>query len=288
MKNVKSYDKSLFPFESKWMDIDGNTIHYIDEGTGKILMFSHAVVGSSFMYREFIRELRGSFRIVIMDFPGFGLSRQADSYQFTFVEQAKIFQKFINRLQLREITLVGHDSPSGLLAAAWQPELFEAFVLTDTQIFPSDEYKRIHKLVNMAGSRFFLSFNAATNFLTWGTMKFGMPTKKFSKLEKKQYYQMSKGKVRRQAPGKILKSIRTERNAMAEIKTAFETVFKKKQVLMIFGENDPVNQLGIPVRMQEMLPNSELHLIGHEKHFPHEGQGKLMSLIIYKWMATHP
>lgn len=236
------------------------------------------------MYREFVKELRSSYRVVILDFPGFGLSQESPVYKFSFVEQAKIFLRLVEKLQLKDITLIGHDSPSGLLAATWKPELFRAFVLTDTQIFPSDEYKRIHKFVNMAGGNFFQSINTATNFLIWGTMKFGMPTKKFTKAEKQEYYRMSQGKTRRQAPGKILRSIRTERAAMILIKTAFETVHNTKQVLMIYGAKDPVNQLGIPERMKKMFPNSELHLIEKEKHFPHEGQAKLMSLIIFKWM----
>jgi haloalkane dehalogenase len=284
MDSLKSYNKSLYPFESKWMEIDGNRIHYIDEGDGQPIVFSHAVIGSSFMYREFVKELRGDYRVIIMDFPGFGLSQQSADYEFTFVQQARVFQRFIDRLQLSEIILVGHDSPSGLLVAVWKPDLFKGFILTDTQIFPSDEYKRIHKLLNMAGGRFFSGFNTATNFLTWGTMRFGMPTKKFTKAEKQEYYKMSKGKVRRQAPGKILKSIRTEREAMVQLRTAFETSLSQKPVLMIYGVNDPVNRLGIPERMKKMLPNSELHLIEGEKHFPHEGQAKLMSLIMYKWL----
>lgn len=284
MEVMNSYNSTLYPFESKWMEIEGNTIHYIDEGSGQVILFSHSVVGSSFMYREFVKELRGSFRIIIMDFPGFGLSQHSPEYQFTFVEQAKLFQEFIQRLHLVDITLVGHDSPSGLLVAAWQPQLFRGFILTDTQIYPTEEYKKIHQLVNIAGGRFFQAFNAATNFLTWGTLKFGMPTKKFTRDEKTEYYKTSIGRIRRHAPGKILKSIRTERDAMLEVKYAFETIHTQKPILMIFGEKDPVNQLGIPRRMQKKLLQSELHLIGKEKHFPHEGQAKLMSLIIFKWM----
>ena len=284
MHTLPSFNKELFPFESKWMNINGNPVHYIDEGEGDIILFSHAVIGASFMYREFVKQLRTHFRVIIMDFPGFGLSGYTPAYQFTFVSQAKILQQFIERLQLEDITLVGHDSPSGLLVAAWQPELFKAFILTDTQIFPSDEYKRIHKLVNMAGGNFFQGFNRLTNFLTWGSMKFGMPTKKFTRAERKEYYKMSKGKIRRTAPGKILRSIRTERDAMVQVKTAFETNLNTKPVLMIYGEKDPVNKLGIPGRMKKMLPHSTLHLVPKEKHFPHEGRAVLMSLLIYRWM----
>jgi haloalkane dehalogenase len=286
MESSELFNPALYPFQSMWMEVHGNTIHYIDEGSGPTILFSHAVVGSSFMYREFVKELRSDFRVIIMDYPGFGLSQQATDYEFTFVKQAEILQIFIQRLGLTNITLVGHDSPSGLLVAAWKPALFKAFILTDTQIYPTDEYQRIHKLLNMVGGKFFQAFNSVTNFLTWGTLRFGMPTKKFTKSEKKEYYKTTVGKVRRQAAGKILKSLRTERGAMLEIKNSFETINSSKPVLMIYGEKDPVNQLDIPQRMQKHFANSELHIIAREKHFPHEGQAKLMSLIVYRWLKN--
>jgi haloalkane dehalogenase len=270
MDTLKPYNKNLYPFNSRWTTIDGCLIHYIDEGKGDVLLINHAVVGASFMYREMIKELRMNFRVVIMEFPGFGLSRQSPTYEFSFVSQARVLQKFIQQLGLRNIILIGHDSPSGLLVSAWQPELFKAFVLTDTQIFPTDEYDKIHKLVNMAGGSFFQRFNTLTNFLTWGTMRFGMPTKRFTKAERSEYYKITRGKERRQAAGKILKSLRTERAAMMEIKNAFENTHREKNVLLIFGSKDPLNELGIPTRMQNMFPNSELHFIEKEKHFPHE------------------
>ena len=31
-------NKQLFPFESKWIQINGNAQHYIDEGNGDILL----------------------------------------------------------------------------------------------------------------------------------------------------------------------------------------------------------------------------------------------------------
>lgn len=35
-------DDELFPFESRFVEIDGNTVHYIDEGAGPTLLFCTA------------------------------------------------------------------------------------------------------------------------------------------------------------------------------------------------------------------------------------------------------
>src|SRR5947209_12511840 len=57
-------DEHLYPFQSRFVEIDGNRIHYIDEGTGPILLFLHPGIGWSFMYRDIIKELRSRFRSI--------------------------------------------------------------------------------------------------------------------------------------------------------------------------------------------------------------------------------
>src|SRR2546421_8574378 len=76
-------DEQLYPFQSHFVEIDGNRIHYIDEGTGPTLLFLHPGVGWSFIYRDIIKELRGHFRCVALDLPGFGLSSATPGYVHT-------------------------------------------------------------------------------------------------------------------------------------------------------------------------------------------------------------
>jgi haloalkane dehalogenase len=67
-------DARLYPFESRYVEIEGSRVHFVDEGTGPTLLFLHAAPAWSFIYRNFIVELRGRFRCVALDYPGFGLS----------------------------------------------------------------------------------------------------------------------------------------------------------------------------------------------------------------------
>lgn len=34
-------DDELFPFESRFVDVDGHNVHYVDEGSGPALLFLH-------------------------------------------------------------------------------------------------------------------------------------------------------------------------------------------------------------------------------------------------------
>ena len=55
-------------------------IHYVDEGTCDALLLLHGNPSWSFLYRKIIAALRGDFRCVALDFPGYGLSDAAPDY----------------------------------------------------------------------------------------------------------------------------------------------------------------------------------------------------------------
>jgi pimeloyl-ACP methyl ester carboxylesterase len=76
-------NKTLYPFESRWITMDGNAIHYIDEGSGEILFFVHGTPEWSFGYRDLIRELRNSYRCIAIDLLGFGLSDKPADADYT-------------------------------------------------------------------------------------------------------------------------------------------------------------------------------------------------------------
>ena len=67
----------LYPFEDRWAEIDGNLVHYVDEGDGPPLLLLNGNPSWSFGWRDVILGLRDTFRCVAPDYPGFGLSRAA-------------------------------------------------------------------------------------------------------------------------------------------------------------------------------------------------------------------
>src|SRR6266571_498398 len=97
-------DEQLYPFQSRFVEIDGNRIHYIDEGSGPLLLFLHPGLGWSFTYRNVIKELRSRFRCVALDLPGFGLSQAGAGYQHTLTKDSLLLERFIQELGLVDIT----------------------------------------------------------------------------------------------------------------------------------------------------------------------------------------
>ncbi len=266
--------------------IHTHQIHYVDEGQGQVLLFSHAPLGSSFMFRRFIRLLSRSYRCIALDYPGFGLSSDQPDQAYSIVTQSEVLDQFIQHLHLKDVIALGHDTggPSLFKVAVDHPDWFKGLILTDTLIFPTTDYPKIHTMLKIVGSSFLQTVNAWTNFLVRLTFSKGVVTRKLLKEEIAQYRTLFNTGAKRRRITQLLYSLRQEAACMRHIQHGFEQQLRDKPALLIYGEDDPVAQLGVPDRIHAMLPNSDLYFIKKEGHFPHEGQPENMTEIIDQWV----
>ena len=131
----------LFPFQSRYADVDGAKVHYVDEGDGPVLLLMHGNPTYSFLYRQLITGLRDRFRCIAMDYPGFGLSTAPRGYRFTPAEHADVVEKVVRRLDLTAITMMVQDwgGPIGFAVATRNPDRFSAFVIGNTWAWPKSD-----------------------------------------------------------------------------------------------------------------------------------------------------
>lgn len=104
---------AAFPFESKFVEVEGSTMHYVEEGDGDPILFLHGQPTSSYLWRNIIPHLTASGRCIAPDLIGFGKSDKPD-LEYRFFDHATYIEGFIAALDLKNITLVVHDWGSGL------------------------------------------------------------------------------------------------------------------------------------------------------------------------------
>jgi len=133
--------ETLYPFESRFAQIEGARLHYVDEGSGPALLLLHGNPTWSFLYREIIKGLSDRFRCIAIDYPGFGLSRAAPGYGFTPAEHARIVEQLVLRLELKDVTMMVQDwgGPIGFAVATRHPDRFAAFVIGNTWAWPKSD-----------------------------------------------------------------------------------------------------------------------------------------------------
>lgn len=102
-----------FPFESKFVEVHGSKIHYVEQGEGDPILFLHGNPTSSYLWRNIIPYGTQIGRAVAMDLIGMGKSDKPD-IGYRFFDHAKYVDGFIEAMGLQNITLVIHDWGSAL------------------------------------------------------------------------------------------------------------------------------------------------------------------------------
>jgi haloalkane dehalogenase len=123
-----------FPFQSRFLDVAGARVHYIDEGSGPVLLMLHGNPTWSFLFRHLVTLLRDRFRCIAPDLPGFGLSVAPPGYGFLPEEHAAVMAAFVDRLELMSLTPLVQDwgGPIGLHLAGRDPSRIERLIVGNT------------------------------------------------------------------------------------------------------------------------------------------------------------
>jgi haloalkane dehalogenase len=105
---------AAFPFESKYIDVLGSKMHYIDEGEGDPILFLHGNPMSSYLWRNIIPHVQGQARFIAVDLIGMGKSDHPD-IPYRYDDQYRYLSAFIDNLGIgSNVTLVIHDWGSAL------------------------------------------------------------------------------------------------------------------------------------------------------------------------------
>jgi haloalkane dehalogenase len=138
----------LYPFENKFVRVLGGQMHYVDEGKGEIILFIHGTPTWSFLYRDFIKSFSTTHRCIAIDHIGFGLSEKPDHSEGTPQMHAQHVSEFIEKLDLKNITLVVHDfgGPIGLSAAIKHHDRIKQVVVFNTWLWETKNVRAAQKI----------------------------------------------------------------------------------------------------------------------------------------------
>lgn len=102
-----------FPFASRFVEVKGSQIHYVEDGAGDPILFIHGNPASSYIWRNIVPHVTPHARAIAVDLIGFGKSDKPD-ISYGFDDSYAYLEGFIEALGLTNITLVVQDWGSGL------------------------------------------------------------------------------------------------------------------------------------------------------------------------------
>jgi pimeloyl-ACP methyl ester carboxylesterase len=130
------------PPHGYFIDVDGERLHYLDEGSGPPLVLIHGLAGQVRVFEHsLLDQLKKDHRVVVVDRPGSGYSTRSRRSSAAISAQAQTISRFIEAVGLKKPVVVGH-SLGGAIALALalnHPEQVSGLALLAPLTHPQDE-----------------------------------------------------------------------------------------------------------------------------------------------------
>ena len=141
-----------FPFDRKTIEIDGARIAYVDEGEGQPVLFLHGNPTSSYLWRNVIPYMTGSYRAIAPDLIGMGDSGKP-AIGYTLEDHVRFMEGFIDGLGLEDIILVVHDwgSVIGMRHARLNPDNVAALAFMEAIVPLPNGWKHLFDKMSKCG-----------------------------------------------------------------------------------------------------------------------------------------
>lgn len=93
--------------ESKFIEVDGVRIHYVQGGLGPDVVLLHGIGASTFIWRFVFPLLQTKYRVTALDIPGFGKSAKTKGRDYGLDAQAAIVHSTLMAIGIEAPILVG-------------------------------------------------------------------------------------------------------------------------------------------------------------------------------------
>jgi len=165
--------------QSRFVDLDGINLHYVDEGEGPVVMLLHASYHSLRTWDALAERLKQNYRVVRFDFPSAGLSvdnKPAPPEKFSMMGRyVDTIGNLARHLELDRFALIATSSggAAGFRYTSANPDKVERLVLINTAGMPriprNDPLRERASSAKWAGMavrpREFWAFGMSENFI---------------------------------------------------------------------------------------------------------------------------
>lgn len=281
LNQFKWLDKKEYPFNSKFYEVNGQKLHYLDEGKGEVILFVHGTPSWSFDYRNVIQGLKPDYRCIAIDHIGFGLSDKPENYDYSPINHSRTLEKFMQDKELEDITLVLHDfgGPIGFNCAVNHPEKVKNIIVINSWLWSSENDPEFIKFSKLLRNPILPFLYKRLNFSPRFILPKSFGNKKLSKKTLKQYTKPFANHKQRNGTLAFAQSLLNDQNWFEELWNKREAV-SNKPALFIWGMKDPIITPKNLEKFEAGFPDSKTVKLQTSGHFPQDEEpGKVADAI---------
>jgi pimeloyl-ACP methyl ester carboxylesterase len=253
--------------DKKYVQIDGVSLHYEQEGLGRPLILLHGIPTDFLLWRNITPALTYGNTIYNLDLMGFGLSEKPQNQIYSLDAYVGQLSKFIANFHLDNPILIGHDL-GGVIATLYtlrNSGKVRKLIIMDAPLYSAAPPLAVRLLrTRLIGDLFtgdwFLKY-----ILRGGMVKQELMTDVLLNYYLKPYHD-DPG-----ARSALLKCVR-ELELRPALEKEVQPNLGKIQVptLIVWGAEDPYVPLEFGKKLDDAIPNSELYVVLRSGHYVQE------------------
>lgn len=259
-------------FTQKFLDLHGERVAYLDEGSGEVILLLHGIAGSSQTWRPLIRPLSRKYRVLAPDLLGHGNSTKPRS-DYSLGAFSVLMRDLLNELGIDRATIVGHSLGGGIaMQFVYQhPDHVARLVLIGSGGLGPDVGLPL-RLASLPGAELVLPLiaprkvtSAGERVLAW-LRKSGVESPRGEELWR-HYSSLSDGPTRQA----FLRTLRAVVDHRGQSVSALNRLNVRTDfpVLAIWGDRDAIIPVQHAHAAREVRPDVRLEVLTDVGHFPH-------------------
>lgn len=279
---------------SKFIEIDGAKIHYLEAGAGDDILFLHGIPTSSYLWRNIVPMLAPLGRCIAPDLIGFGKSDKPN-IEYTIFDHIRYIEKFIELLNLKNIIIVMHGWGSiiGFQYAMYHEKnckglaFYEAFLHSlsgDSLSLPFEE--QLKSWQNMRDTQDTLL--SGSDFIDKT-----LPQQTVQQLTDEILAQYREPFLQDNSSKPVLQYLKelSDKNSKSKLTQLIEDYSTKLTQstlpkLMLYSVPGFITTIATVIWAKENLPSIEITDIGEELHLAQESNPRFMGGAISAWLQA--
>jgi len=153
--------------DSKFMEVDGVRMHYMDQGAGPVVVLLHASFMHLRTWDSLAEALSPNYRVIRMDFLMAGLTGLEPNEDYSFDRNRELVHALTEKLNLEKFAVIATSSGGivGFNYAAQYPERVSRLVLINSAGMPRTARTNPNRARGLAIRRWFSSRHQTKNML---------------------------------------------------------------------------------------------------------------------------
>ena len=277
--------------ELKYLDMHGERIAYLDEGSGEAIVLLHGLAGSSETWRSLIGPLSRKYRVVAPDLLGHGNSTKPRT-DYSLGALSVLIRDVLDELGITRATFVGHSLGGGIaMQFVYQhPDYVQRLVLINSGGLGPD-VGMLLRLASLPGAELVLPVIAAKRLLApgervWSLMrKAGIESPRGEEMWR-HYRSLSDGPTRQA----FLRTVRGVIDHRGQAVSALNRLNTRMNfpVMAIWGDRDAMIPVAHAYAAQQIRPDVRVEVLTDVGHFPHAERPGEVAELIEDFIASDP